>query len=487
MIDLRLRHAGTLTRATQLLACGRGRRAPPHKGRPAWRPLVSAASASRIGDAGAETWPLPHYHEPETPSKEPRVSRPIHLVSFRAALAAALFSFAAAGCATPGAPQAGAGAAEGRAGPGGVSERLLDLQQRLIADEVTGSNVALVVRDGEVVHHRVVNSGKEGDRDVDADTLFPIWSMSKPITIVAMMTLHEKGLFEWDDPVSEYLPCFANLTVRDGEALRPATEALRIEHLMAHRSGFSYDSFTSPPPYGSAHPNQTRYRDLQQYVEAAAKTPLQFEPGSAYLYGTNQAILGGLVEVLSGLPFSGYLEQALFEPLGMNETSFVLDAERRERFQPLFINAGNLKGFTFALDELTYSPESRAHFGGEGLVSTLGDYARFCEMLVGGGVFRGRRILSRESIDTMTGAATEDFDLQALPGFHMGFSLFVLADHAREATRAPAGIYGWAGYHNTHFWIDPASNLYALFMSRSRDFNWSIPEGLRLAVYGADE
>lgn len=359
---------------------------------------------------------------------------------------------------------------------------LLELQKTLINKEVTGSNVALVVRDGEVIHRKVINSGKKGDKDITDDTLFPIWSMSKPITIVAMMTLHEKGLFDWNDPVEKYMPCFTNLTVKDGDTVRPAKEVLRVVHLMTHRSGYTYYGFMAPPDFTSAQPNQTRFQNLQQYVELVAKVPLAFEPGTKYAYGVNQAILGRLVEVLSGKSFGEYLDEALFKPLGMTNTGFVLDEESRKRVQPLFYNAGNIKGFTpELLDSLSYHPDNKAHFGGEGLISTLEDYSRFCEMLVNDGNFRGEQIISTDSIATMTRAWTPEQPSD--PGYHYGFSIFVLSDPQKDNPDVPAGIYGWSGWHNTHFWIDPKTKLYGLFMSRAREFNGQIPRQMRAAIY----
>ncbi len=397
-------------------------------------------------------------------------------------LPATLLFFYSAGCANLPAPPSHD---TGRPGlDEGQYNRLSEFQDKLIRDKVTGSNVTLVFKDGKVIYHSIVNSLKDGDRDITEDTLFPIWSMSKPITIVAMLTLHEKGLFDWNDPVSKYMPCFEALTVRDGDTVRPAKEPLRVEHLMSHRSGYAYYGFSSPASHDSPQVNQTRFQNLQQYVEVAARTPVNFEPGSDYVYGINQAILGRLVEVLSGKPFQEYLQETIFGPLGMTQTSFALDAERRARFQPLFINSSAMKGFTNKLDDLAYDPESRAHFGGEGLTSTLGDYSRFCEMLLGGGKFRGRRIVSEASLANMTSARTHDFDKAGMPGFDMGFSVFVLANTDPEGSMAPKGIYGWAGYHNTHFWIDPSTNLYALFMSRAREFTFGIPRQLRAAIYG---
>ena len=366
-----------------------------------------------------------------------------------------------------------------------MSRDLRNLQASVVEDGLSGSNVMLVVQDGEVVHRHVENSGREGDRDIRPDTLFPIWSMSKPITIAAMLTLHEQGLFDWDDPVSKYLPCFAELTVKDGDGVRPARTPLRIVDLMTHRAGWSYYNLGEgpPPTVDQPQPDQTRFRDLQEFCETAAAHPLESDPGSAYVYGINQAILGRLVEVLSGQPFATYLAKTVFEPLGMTQTSFVLDEERRSRFQPLYINRGNLRGYTEILDELNYAPDSRAHFGGEGLVSNLDDYARFAEMLLGRGMFRGRRILSEASIDRMVEVTSEDIAGEVWPGLDMGFSVFVISEDGADGNGTPAGTFGWFGYHSTQFWVDPSNDLYAVYLSRTRDFHWPLPNLIRAAVY----
>jgi len=372
-------------------------------------------------------------------------------------------------------------------------------QKKMINDEVTGSNLVVIGSAKGVEELSVVNSGRLGDRDVDMKTVFPIWSMSKPITIVAMMTLHEQGKFNWDDPVAKYLPCFSSLRVRTGDKTRDATETLTIEHLMAHRSGWSYYSGWDdgvpnnnsvknpvPPAFDRPHPNQTRFNDLQSFCDAIAKEPLEFEPGSQFLYGVNQAILGRLVEVLSGMNFQEYLTKTVFEPLRMVDTSFVMDEAKRARFQPLWINSDNLKGYTYLLNELTYSATSSAHFGGEGLVSTASDYSNFCQMLVAGGMFEGKRILTQKSIDRMTKPISVNImsEMGQPSGMDMGYSVFVLRDATPEGSAAPAGVFGWSGYHNTHFWIDPSNKLYVLWMSRAREFSFEIPQGLRTVIYG---
>lgn len=359
------------------------------------------------------------------------------------------------------------------------------LQRNLIRDEVTGSNLVIVSRASEVIYESLENSGQKGDRDVTKATLFPLWSMSKPVTVAAMLTLHEKQLFDWEDPIEKYIPCFKNLMVQEDKSVRPARTPLRIIDLMTHRSGYGYYAWDGlPVENNQPEANQTRFRDLQEFCEVAARYPLAFDPGTDFLYGNSQGILGRLVEVLSGVSFYEYLRTAIFEPLHMNDTSFSLDAKRRERFQPLFINTANLKGFTHLLDELNYSPESRAHFGGDGLISSADDYSRFCAMLLQGGVYQGKRIISETSLKSMTEIHSENILPGYWPDIDMGLSVFVLNQTDSEPSQAPQGIYGWHGYHNTHFWIDPANDLFVLFMTRAREFTFEIPKQLRQAVYG---
>ena len=154
----------------------------------------------------------------------------------------------------------------------GLSMRIKSYQSQIIEDEVTGSNLVIVGAADGTRAMSVVNSGRPGDRDVDESTVFPIWSMSKPITIVAMMTLHEQGKFEWNDPVADYIPCFADLVVQDGDAIRPATEPLRIEHLMAHRSGWAY--------YSGWEDGVPNTNSIKNPVPRAMTGPIPTRPGS---------------------------------------------------------------------------------------------------------------------------------------------------------------------------------------------------------------
>ena len=356
-------------------------------------------------------------------------------------------------------------------------------QKQLIEDETTGSNVAMVFKDDKIIYKQVVNSGKDGDKDINDDTIFPVWSMSKPITTVAMMSLFEEGLIDFSDNVSDYIPSFKNIKCKGKiDQIYQCQNSLKIIHLMTHRSGYKYYNWKiyrlQPEEAMGRYISHDKYDNLEDFVEDLAKEPLEYEPGTQYVYGLNQAILGRIIEVVTKKSFYEYLKERIFEPLGMKNTKFYLTAEDRNQFQPLFLNSQSIKEFTNSYDELKYEINNHAYFGGEGLVSTLEDYAKFCRMLLNNGEFNGNRIISKNSIDIMTEKHSDGDD-----GFYNAFSLFVLEDPQEDGRNSSKGIYGWSGYHNTHFWIDNEKNLFGLFMTRAREYSQDIQNDFREAVY----
>ena len=368
------------------------------------------------------------------------------------------------------------------------------LQKKLIVDEITGSNVALVYKEGNVVYFNIQNSGKIGDKNISnqsykpyKETIFPIWSMSKPISIVATMILLERGLIKLTDNISEYIPAMKNMNCETENGIQPCENQIKIIDLLTHRSGLGY---YSDPGYGYGYTNSIKYDNLEEFTNDLSEVVLKFEPGLKYFYGINQAVLGRVIEVVSNQTFFEFLKKELFDPLEMNETKFYLTKQERDRFQPLFINTGALKGFTYELNELSYKKNNEAYFGGEGLVSTLGDYSNFCKMLLNGGSYNGKKIISQNSINLMTKKYSQSYpneefaDTRKL-GFYYGFSLFVLENPEIDNTNSTKGIYGWSGYHNTHFWIDPEKQLFAIFLSRSRQgvSNIDTQKEFRRAVY----
>ena len=359
--------------------------------------------------------------------------------------------------------------------------RILEFQKNLVKTEQAASNVAMVFKENKIVYNNIFNSEKEGDKEITDNTIFPIWSMSKPITITAVMTLLEKGLIDLDDDVSKYIPAFNTLNCKNSNGeIYQCENQLKLIHLMTHRSGYGY--YGNPQWFTST----VKYNNLVDFVNDVAKHPVEFEPGSDYLYGLNMAILGRIIEVVTEKTFYEYLKETVFDPLEMNETKFYLTKDERQRFQPLFINSNSLLGFTNYLDEMSYDIDNRAYFGGEGLVSTMSDYANFCKMLLNRGTYNGNKIISSASIDMMTSKYSvgkpNEFASIGDP-FYYGFSLFVLDDIELDGTNSSKGIYGWSGYHNTHFWIDDEKQLFGLFMTRAREFSFDLQKEFRRAVY----
>ena len=356
-------------------------------------------------------------------------------------------------------------------------------QKQLIEDETTGSNVAMVFKDDKIIYKEVVNSEKNGDKNINDETIFPVWSMSKPITTVAMMTLFEDGLIDFNDNVSDYIPSFKNIKCKGKvDQIYECENSLKIIHLMTHRSGYKYYNWKiyrlQPGEAMGRYISHEKYDNLEDFVEDVANEPLEYEPGTQYVYGINQAILGRIVEVVTKKSFYEYLKERIFDPLDMMNTKFYLTSEDRNKFQPLYLNSMSTKEYTNSYDELHYEINNHAYFGGEGLVSTLEDYAKFCKMLLNGGELKGQRIISKNSIDIMTEKHSDGND-----GFYNAFSLFVLEDPLEDGRDSSKGIYGWSGYHNTHFWIDNEKNLFGLFMTRAREYSQDIQNDFREAVY----
>ena len=379
-------------------------------------------------------------------------------------------------------------------------------QQNLVDQGITGSNVTQVFQDGKVIYSNIVNSGALGDKDINDNTIFPIWSMSKTVTTVAMMILLDEGKYDLNDNVADYLPEYENINCKGPDGIYPCEKKLKIIHLLTHRSGYTYYANSGANWVSTLHTdlypaytNTVRFDNLDDYSKAVAKIPLDFEPGLMYTYGLNQAILGRLIEVISDQSFYSFLKDKIFDKLGMDDTKFHLTTNDRERFQPLRVNIKantafnnsdfHLEGYTAALDGYTYNENNKAHFGGEGLVSTMSDFAKFCEMLVNNGVYKDQRIVSKDGIEIMTAKYSNGYpdpsepNVFPLEGYAYGFTFNVLEDSDAWGSGAPSGIYGWSGYHNTWFWIDPTNKLYALFMSNSIEPDFSILKNFQTATY----
>lgn len=357
------------------------------------------------------------------------------------------------------------------------------VQQKLIVDKHAPSNVGLVVRKGKVVYHRTAYSSMSHDRMITDSTVFPIWSMSKPITSVAAMILYERGKFKLDDPVSDALPEMAAVKVKSMNGkLEPLVKPITYRDLFRHTAGFNgYEGLYNADGFWA---KTTQAKSLTVIIRELANQPIEHQPSAKYTYGMNTAVLGRAVEVLSGKSLNKFLRKEIFRPLKMENTRFHLSKRTRKLFQPLSVfEDGNYRGGKPEEDELAYEKDSTLYLGGEGLVSTLSDYSRFCQMLVNGGVASGgKKILSPETLKLMwtdqIGNIPGYDDRKNGNGFGLGF--YVLNDFNKFGAE---GVFGWGGYHTTHFWVDPKNDLYAIFMCRRYPYNGETLTQFRKAVY----
>ena len=353
-----------------------------------------------------------------------------------------------------------------------INKKLLqEFQKELIVDGETGGNVIVVSKNGETVYHHIENSNKKGDEIITDETLFPIWSMSKPITTVAVLILREQNLINFNDPVSKFIPAFKNLKCKSKQGVVPCKKEIKIIHLLTHLSGLYY--------YNDFMLDAIRANSLADLMEDIVEYPLEFEPGERYLYGLNQDVLGRVVEVASGIPFADFLKKFVFDPLEMNQTKFFLSPEEKKSILPLYVNNQKIVGFnktgiTGINDLISYDMKYKPALGSLGLISTPEDYSNFCSMLLNQGVFKNKRILSEESISELKvkyadGPHASDVDFL---GVYNGLGVYVLEDPSLMDFKAPKGLYGHGGYQSTEFFIDTKNETYGVFLNRSlTDYN----------------
>lgn len=394
------------------------------------------------------------------------------------------------------------------------TERLARIDAHLKRAYVDPGKIAgaltLVWRRGEIAHCSPLGlADRERGVPMAEDTIFRIYSMSKPITSVALMMLHEHGLFRLDDPVHRFIPSWRDLRVFvGGNAPQFLTERaqrpMSVRDLLTHTSGLTY-GFMERTNVDRAYRRlgigafgKSFGGDLAGMVEALAGLPLEFSPGTAWNYSVATDVCGRLVEILSGERFDEYLRRHLFEPLGMVDTGFFVPEEKRARFAACYHRAPNKQ--LLLMDD----PEKSAYLrsprflgGGGGLVSTAADYLRFCRMLAQGGELDGVRILGRKTIELMTrnhlpdgkdltASAVGMFSETAMAGTGFGLGFAVNLDPVASGGPGSAGEYSWGGAASTIFWIDPVEELIVIFLpqlfpSRTFDFRGQ----LKSIVYGA--
>ena len=357
--------------------------------------------------------------------------------------------------------------------------------------------VTLVARHGHLVHlgcHGYADAASR--RPMTEDTVLRIFSMSKPITGAALMICLEEGRCNVTDPVTAYIPAFADLKVWQDGALVPLDRPVTIQDLYRHTAGFTYgDLFGNHPVdqmYSAANIGDPA-RNNAEFLADIARLPLRHQPGKRWHYGMATDVLGGLIEILTGQPLGQFLQSRIFDPLGIVDTSFRLAPAQAPRLATLYkVTPDN--GFT-ALDTTgaDYGPDTRFESGGGGLLSTPLDYLRFAQCLLNGGELDGQRILGRKSVEFMaSNALTPDqlpigFDnAEPFHGFGHGVCVKVMQDPAAGGWFGSVGDFGWGGYAETYFVVDPAEELVAILMAQCvPSMHYPIRKQFRAAVYQA--
>lgn len=368
-------------------------------------------------------------------------------------------------------------------------DRLDAAMEKVVADNDVAGMVWLLVKDGKIATYDSAGYASiEDQRPMTKDTLFRIYSMTKPITGVAMMMLHEQGLWDLDDPVSKHIPEFANLEVllsydeAGNIELAPLQRQPTMRELLNHSAGFGYGLSGNDPVNNAFRDLEVLASpDLNALVSKVADIPLLYQPGEQWVYSVAVDIQGYIVEKLSGQRFGEFLAEHLYEPLGMNDTAFFVSEEDRERFADVYRwdrDESKLMRNAPRKDRPGYLDADRLESGGGGLVSTTHDYARFLQMLVNGGELDGQRIISQESVDIMRTNSLRDGLLlrggddrpgQAGQGFGVDFAVIFDPDAARS--EQSAGTYYWSGAAGTWFWIDPVHDMFWIGMIQSQGGN----------------
>lgn len=369
------------------------------------------------------------------------------------------------------------------------------LEKHIGADKVSGA-VTLLARRGEPVHQECLGlMDRENNKPMRPDAIFRIYSMTKPIICVALMSLYEQGHFQLYDPVSKFIPAFGKLKVYaggedSGDELTALEREVTVRDLLTHTSGLSYHTWE----YGRV---EEMYREqgvssekpLAEFVADLLKLPLAFQPGTAFRYSYSHDVVARLIEIMSDQPLDIYLRENLFDPLGMVDTGFYVPQESLDRFTAMYGSGEFLdpdmtatKWFGEAMEginKLLAGPadclQSAPHNvfrGGHGLVSTAPDYLRFCQMLLNMGELDGSRVLGRKTVELMT---TNHLAPELLPyeiagfyspgyGYGLGFS--VVVDVGQSQIIGSEGDFAWGGAASTSFWIDPVEEFIGIQMAQ---------------------
>jgi CubicO group peptidase (beta-lactamase class C family) len=385
--------------------------------------------------------------------------------------------------------------------------RIDEWRDGLVASGRFAGVSTLVARRGQVAHWGMSGlADKERGVAMAPDTIFRIYSMSKPITSVAIMMLYEEGRFQLDDPISRFLPAFKGSRVAVGGSRGkvetvPAERDITFRDLLTHTSGLTYGFMEATAVDAMYRDNKLADfghpdGDLMETTEKLAKLPLIAQPGKEWNYSVATDVLGALVQAISGQTFGSFLQERILGPLGMDDTTFIVPEEKRARFAANYVPHPK-SGIMLFDDPATsrYLGDRKMESGGGGLASTTGDYLKFCTMLRNKGTLGGIRLLGRKTVELMTtnhlrgdmgdmGQARFSESSYLGIGFGLGFS--VMLDPAKAQILGTPGEYAWGGAASTAFWVDPGEDMIVIMMTQLMPSStWPIRKELRVLSYQA--
>lgn len=355
------------------------------------------------------------------------------------------------------------------------------IENSITSAETIGANCVVIKDEQEIYSSCFGYADKENNIPMDNDTIFRLFSLSKPITAVAAMILIDKGIISYSDPVSKYIPEFKYLSyVSETDEILPCTETMLVSHLLNMTSGLPYPNNwgTSVKACGKLFDeiikdqNENNELTTLEICRKAADIPLLFQPGENWEYGISADILAGVVEAASGIKYSDFLKKYIFEPLRMTDTDFYVPSKKLNRFSALYSWQGNKltrdNNNYLGISDYTCPPAFES--GGAGLVSTINDYSKFAMMLAGKGVYKGIRLFSEKTADFMitphlsTKQANSLWD--RLAGYNYGSLMRILENPEIAEVRTCKGEIGWDGWTGTFLLADPVNHLVCLYFTQ---------------------
>ena len=349
--------------------------------------------------------------------------------------------------------------------------RMTPVMQGYVDNGKISCALTMIAREGKLVHFE-----KFGMQDIAAakpiqfDTIFRLYSMTKPITSIAVMMLYEEGHFQLTTPVSEFIPAFKDMKVytEDGSAIVDAEREVTIKHLLTHTAGLIYESDRDDHPIDQQYEDADLYGgDLANMIQKLGDIPLLHHPGDAWKYGMSTDVLGYLVQIVSGMPFETFLKTRIFEPLGMNDTGFSVKVENVDRYSKVYEFGADGALQPIEKVHAATGPLSFFHSGGGGLQSTAADYLRFCQMVLNGGELDGVRLLGSKTAELVTMShVPPDWLAPKRTGTSFGLGFSVVTNVAETQTLGSVGTCSWGGMASTTFWIDPVEDLIGIFMTQ---------------------